>query len=428
MSDAEEAMDGSGSGDEAEQKKSAEKQSSSPEKSYLWGAGEIIEGKRAKKTVERLDIQVPKKAVKLSIGEGSGEKLGDIPRIGFQLNKMKPDVLVPLHSLLFDRRGKLLMIKKNIRLFNGFPFDADSEQFTKKRDKLLKNTKSKLLVLCGVLDLEKKGSHSELVEKIMAFLMSPQSSGKRLPKKKKRSKKNLSGDDGKSKKKPSKKRSSSSKQKPSSTSSPKKSKAIVMDSSSDDDEEEEEEKAESEESEAGSDAGSGEGSAGEEQSEEPSEGEEEEEEESPKPKARGKTKKTPPAKKQKTQSKKPAKKRSRKEGTESESESSAEEEEPKKKKSKPAAKTKKADSSSNSKANNTTMDDSSDEDEPLSKMVKKTPSDEQLKDTVQRLLKEANLEELTMKQICQKVFDEFSEHDLSSKKDFIKQTVKSLIT
>lgn len=408
MSDVEEAVDGAVSGDETP---SPEKQ-----KSHMWGAGEIIEGKRAKKSVERLDMQAPKKAVKLSIGEGSGEKLGDIPRIGFQLNKMKPDVLVPLHSLLFDRRGKLSTIKKNIRLFSGFCFDADSEQFTKKRDKLQKNTKTKLHLMCSVLDLEKKGSHSELVEKILTFLMSPKSSGKRLPKKKKRSKKNLSGDDGTAKKKPSKKRSSS-KQKPSSTSSPKKSKAIVMDSSSD----EEEEKAESEESEAASGEESVRGSAEASLSEEPSE------DESPKPKARGKAKKTPPAKKLKSPSKKPSKKRSRKELTESESDSS-EEEEPQKKKTKPAAKTKKADSSSNSKANNTTADDSSDEDEPLSKMMKKTPSDEQLKDTVKMLLKEADLEELTMKQICQKVFDTYSEHDLSSKKDFIKQTVKSLIT
>lgn len=33
---------------------------------------------------------------------------------------------------------KIATIKKNLRLFNGFPFDADSEQFTKKREKLLK--------------------------------------------------------------------------------------------------------------------------------------------------------------------------------------------------------------------------------------------------------------------------------------------------
>lgn len=47
--------------------------------------------------------------------------------------------------------------------------------------------------------------------------------------------------------------------------------------------------------------------------------------------------------------------------------------------------------------------DSSDNNEPLVKVVKKVPSEEQLKDTVKSLLKEANLEEMTMKQICQRV-------------------------
>jgi protein DEK len=36
-------------------------------------------------------------------------------------------------------------------------------------------------------------------------------------------------------------------------------------------------------------------------------------------------------------------------------------------------------------------------------MIKKPPTDEQLKETVKRLLKDANLEEMTMKKICQKV-------------------------
>lgn len=49
------------------------------------------------------------------------------------------------------------------------------------------------------------------------------------------------------------------------------------------------------------------------------------------------------------------------------------------------------------------LEDSSDDDEPLIKMIKKEPSDEQLKETVKNLLKDANLEEMTMKQICQRV-------------------------
>uniref|UniRef100_A0A8C4DPP1 DEK proto-oncogene n=1 Tax=Dicentrarchus labrax TaxID=13489 RepID=A0A8C4DPP1_DICLA len=238
-------------------------------------------------------------------------------------------------------------LKKNLRLFNGFPFDADSEQYAKKREKLLKNshfTNPILRFVCGVLDLEKKGTHSDLVDRIMNFLIAPKNSGKRLPvKKKRKSKKKLSGDNStaktKKKSKP-KPRSTSSSPKKSKTGS--KSKAIVMDSSSDEDDDEEEEKAVASAEAEGSDT-----------EDKPSEKEEEQSDKS---------------------------------------EESAEEE----------------------------------EEEPLIKMIKKAPTDEQLKETVQTLLKEANLEEMTMKQICQRVFDTYPDHDLNSKKDYIKQTVKSV--
>lgn len=39
-------------------------------------------------------------------------------------------------------------------------------------------TNSKLKVVCSVLDLEKKGTHSDLVERIMSFLLAPKNSGK----------------------------------------------------------------------------------------------------------------------------------------------------------------------------------------------------------------------------------------------------------
>ncbi|XP_018534239.1 protein DEK isoform X2 [Lates calcarifer] len=463
MSDvAEEAMDSSAVSEEEveDQQETSQGDQSSPNKSRtrIPVVGEIIEGKRAKKTVERLDFQAPKQMEKLKIGDGSGDKLGDIPRTSFQISKMKPADLKPLHAILFDRPGKMATIKKNLRLFNGFPFDADSEQYTKKREKLLKNsnfTNSKLKVVCSVLDLEKKGTHSDLVDRILSFLIAPKNSGKRVPvKKKRKSKKKLSGDDSKvktKKKSKSKPRSSSSSPKKSKTGS--KSKAIVMDSSSDEDDDEEDEKAGASAEAEGSDAEEKPSEKEEDQSDKSDESADEEEEEeeedddegdeddeddeSPKSKSgRGKSasKKSAPVKRQRTPAKKtgPPKKRAKKEvSDESESDVDSEaEEKPKKKKSapaKPAAKTKKADSSSNSK-NNTNTDDSSDDDEPLIKMIKKAPTEEQLKETVQSLLKEANLEEMTMKQICQRVFDTFPDHDLTGKKDFIKQTVKSLIT
>uniref|UniRef100_A0AAQ6IG26 Protein DEK n=1 Tax=Anabas testudineus TaxID=64144 RepID=A0AAQ6IG26_ANATE len=469
MSDvAEEAMDSSAVSEEEveDQQETSQEDQSSPNKSSskISAVGEIIEGKRAKKTVERLDFQAPKQKEKLRIGDGSGDKLGDIPRINFQITKMKPADLKPLHAILFDRPGKVATLKKNLRLFNGFSFDADSEQYSKKREKLLKNshfTNTKLKVVCGVLDVEKKGTHSDLVDRILNFLTAPKNSGKRVPvKKKRKSKKKLSGDDSKTKtKKNSKSKPSSSSSSPKKSKTGSKSKAIVMDSSSDDEDEEDERAGASAEAD-GSDAEEKPSKKEEEQSdkseqsaEEEDEDEEEEEEdedddddddddddeegkESPKSKSgKGKSvsKKSAPVKRQRTPAKKtgPPKKRVKK-GTSDESEVNSEmDEKPKKKKSapaKPAAKTKKADSSSNSKNNTNTADDSSDDDEPLIKMIKKAPTDEQLKETVQNLLKKANLEEMTMKQICQRVYDTFPDHDLTSKKDYIKQTVKSLIT
>ncbi|KAF7648759.1 hypothetical protein LDENG_00151900 [Lucifuga dentata] len=440
-----------------------QEEQSSPKKSHSSrpAANEIVEGKRAKKMVERLDIQAPKQMEKLRIEDGGGEKLGDIPRTGYHIGKMKPVDLKPLHTLLFDRPGKISTMKKNLRLFSGFPFDMDSEQFNKKRDKLLKNSKftcSKLRFICKVLDLEQKGSQSDLVEKILTFLTSPKSSGKRvISKKKRRSKKKLSGNDSKAKTKKKgkpKPRSSSSSPKKSKTGS--KSKAIVMDSSSDEDEEDEkagasaeadgsdaEEKPSEKDEEEQLDKSKESGEEEEEEEKDPSDTDDEDDddddddddEDSPKSKQRGKTavKKSAPAKRQRPPAKKkmaaPPRKRAKKQDSdqsEADDESNADKKS-KKKKAKPAAKTKKADSSSHKENEN--AEDSTDDGEPLINLVrKKVPSDQQLKQTVQKLLEENSLDELTMKQIYQKVYDTYPNHDLTSRKDFIKQTVKSLIT
>lgn len=39
-------------------------------------------------------------------------------------------------------------------------------------------TNTKLKVVCGVLDLEKKGTHTDLVDRILTFLVAPKNSGK----------------------------------------------------------------------------------------------------------------------------------------------------------------------------------------------------------------------------------------------------------
>ncbi|XP_056142117.1 protein DEK isoform X1 [Lampris incognitus] len=453
---AEELLESSAVSEEEVEEPKKGAQTDQPEKKgRLRVQGEILEGKRTKKTIERLDFQISKPKEKLKVEDGGGDKLGDIPRTNYHIGKMKPVDLKPLHTILFDRPGKMATMRKNMRLFNGFPFELDSEPYIKKREKLLRTssfTNSKLRVICKVLDLEKKGTQSDLIDRILTFLIAPKNSGRPLlSKKKKRSKKNLSGSDSKTKtkkkSKPKPKRTSTS---PKKSKAGSKSKAIVMDSSSDDDDEEEEEEEDRSGvvEDDGSDNEEKLSNKEEEQSEDSADQEEDEQilyHQSPKSKpSKGKaaSKKSTPVKRPRPPGNKtaPPKKRVRKEASdqsESDADSDSEPEEKPKKKAtarrgppaKPAAKTKKADSSSNSKKTASKVtEDSSDDDEPLIKMIKKDPSDEQLKETVQSLLKEANLEEMTMKQICQKVYDTYPEHDLTSRKDYIKQTVKSLIT
>lgn len=148
MSDVDEVMDGSAASDEEVESQPSQMNESSSKIPGGGGGGsadfmltliallslpvaaaaEIVEGKRAKKTVERLDFQAPKQKEKLKIGDGNprtprvppqtgleslfllsgtGEKLGDIPRTCYQIAKMKPADLKPLHAILFDRPGKV---------------------------------------------------------------------------------------------------------------------------------------------------------------------------------------------------------------------------------------------------------------------------------------------------------------------------------
>ncbi|XP_077432035.1 protein DEK-like isoform X2 [Vanacampus margaritifer] len=373
------------------------------------GDGAVVAGKRAKKSVERLDMQAPKHKEKLQIARGSGDKLGDIPRINFQIGKLKPDELKPLHVILFERPGKMASVKKNLRLFNGFPFAAGSERYLKKRDKLVKNahfTNTKLKHVCGVLDLEKKGTQAELVDRIMTFLLEPKNSGKLPMKKKKRSKKKVSADSAAknqtSKSATKTRRVSSSSSSPKKSKAASKSKAIVMDSSSDDNEEEDEVPDE-DDAEDASDA--------EDKSSHKADDDEEVAQSASKKRSRTTGKKTSSPRKRV--------KRELSDDVDSDSDEAKK----KKRKKKPAAKTKKADSSSK----NTNTDDTSDEDKPLIRMVNRAPSDNQLTKTVRALLKDADLAQMTMKQICQRVFDAYPDHDLSGRKDFIKHSVKSII-
>ncbi|XP_026770209.3 protein DEK [Pangasianodon hypophthalmus] len=399
--------------------------------------GEIIEGKREKKTVQRLNMQMGKPKEKLKVESiGHGDKLGDIARVNHAIGKLKAPQLKPLHKILYDRPGAVSSLRKHLRLFNGFPFEIDSDPYNKKREKVLKLPKIQLRTICQILDLERSGNQSVLVDRIMQFLINPTNSGKPVLLKKKRKKKTTK--DAKREKKI----SSKSKQQQLESG---KSKAIVTDSSSD--EADEEDKGKNEDGEkSDSQKHEGDESTSEEVEEEKSvdsdEGPEDDKDEETSKSKKPSSKKKPTTKKEPKKADDSDQALSDEDDDDSESAEDTPPKKVKKKpatqkkvKAKPAPKTKKADSSSSRKKNAASKtklkpesSDDDDDDEPLIKMIKKSPSDEQLKSAVKDLLKNANLEEVTMKQICQQVYDLYPDFDLTARKDFIKQTVKSLIS
>jgi len=83
--------------------------------------------------------------------------------------------------------------------------------------------------------------------------------------------------------------------------------------------------------------------------------------------------------------------------------------------------------SSKKKRKSTASSDSEDE-EPLKKKGNKPPTDAELKKVVSAILKDADLETVTMKNVVKQVYDKYTSFDLTDRKDFIKSTVKDLIS
>ncbi|XP_076441371.1 protein DEK-like [Babylonia areolata] len=149
---------------------------------------ELTSGKREKKKVERLEVTINlpnAERKKVDIPEGKGTKLGECPRIEFKLNQTKAIDLKPLHRLLYNRAGSNMEVKRNIRQFNGFTFTKGDKEYEKRVTSLNKLTLAGLKHVCEVLDIERGGTKSAIVERIMDFLMKPSSSGLRVPQKKK---------------------------------------------------------------------------------------------------------------------------------------------------------------------------------------------------------------------------------------------------
>jgi len=404
----------------------------------LYDRSAIQEGKRERKKVERLSTAIDKetegKVSKFKIPEGKGTKLGDIPLIEHNLSRKPWEIMKTLHMLLYKTLGKQTTGRKDLRQFCGFEDDDPHEAYRTK--KLNAMTGTELKQFCLILDLERGGNKDDLVQRILDFIKRPKDNGGKVPesKKKKSSKKG-------SKKSKSKRKSSSS------SSKPKKSKASASsgaDNTASDSEDEADKSA---------DSSQGSSSESEDDAEKENQGSgSESEEEKPKNTPAKKPKTKTPAKKQ--VAKKPTKEtkkqsvsRKRKASDESSSKSKkskiqkkeqlvddadissdSDEEEANKSSSKQKPSEDKKVPKKEEIANDGDSSSDSDE-EPLAAMkAPKMPSEEELEKIVQGLLKGVNLEEVTMKTVLKDVAAKYPDVDLSSKKDFLKSTVRKIVS
>ncbi|XP_018333607.1 protein DEK isoform X2 [Agrilus planipennis] len=356
-----------------------------------------VSGTRERKKVNRFNEEFndSKELSKLEIPEGSGIPLGEIPRIDASISRFKNDDLKVLHRLLYKCQGKTTKTKANIKRFNGFDFEKDSEEYKKKLTWIQKFDLKQLKSICEMLDLEKKGTKDEVSERIIIFLMEPQDIGK-VP------------GGGRPRRSAAVKASNrgSADERHSFRNKRGKGKRVNLkdDSSSGSDEEFQP----SDESEEVLRTGKSGKRGSSEDVSDVSESSLEESDEEPKKRKKNKkivssTKKRAPLKRGRPANDK--------------------------KKLLMKKQTKEEEDGDETDAKNN--DVSSSEDEPLIKKKAKSlqpPTDEEIKTCVKEILDGANLEEITMKTVCKQVYANYPNFDLSHKKDFIKSTVKSLIS
>ncbi|XP_069127564.1 protein DEK-like isoform X2 [Argopecten irradians] len=359
----------------------------------------IESGKRQKKKVERLDTSMSRsdeKKKKPIEFDGSGLKLGECPRIEFYIQKNHSEDMKGLYRFLFGvRSASSTAVKKHLRNFNGFNFEKDDKEYEKKMASLVRYTMAALKQICMILDLERKGTKEQIMERIMMFCLSPKDSGKKVPKPKRKRGQKAKKEKGVRQKRATKKEMEERRK------NAKKTKDDddddVKDEDDDDDDDDENESGDNSDQEEGDKES--EKSENEKESEEEKE-EEEEEEEAPKKKKR--KIETPKKKSPKeNKPKKPAKKETKK---------------PKVMPKKVAAPV-------------VSDSDDSETDEPLEKKGKPTPpTNDDLKTVIKKILDKANLEEVTMKVVIKQVYEKYPNFDLSERKEFIKKTVRQLIT
>jgi hypothetical protein len=135
----------------------------------------IQTNKRERKATQHFTIPLDKKSkIEQEINAGRGIELGEISIINKMINKYKCEDLKLLSHVCFNHRYKKTEIKKKLRQFKGFSFNADSVEFKKKQNYLENKTKAEIKVACKLLALAHQSlNKKELIECLLNYLLEP---------------------------------------------------------------------------------------------------------------------------------------------------------------------------------------------------------------------------------------------------------------
>nr|XP_039268781.1 protein DEK-like [Styela clava] len=154
---------------------------------------EILEAKRERKKIKRFtyDDEATSPAVdkkkNVEIPKGSGIRIGNHPRVEYQLQRNSAEDLKIIHKFFYNVQGTHLACKKNIREFCGFNIQKGTPEYEKKEEFIGKFTVDNLKWAMSVCDVPSiKGNKEELIDAFMAWCLCPKPQDKPVPEKKKK--------------------------------------------------------------------------------------------------------------------------------------------------------------------------------------------------------------------------------------------------
>lgn len=136
------------------------------------------EGKRERKATsffkapEVISVKKP-----VEIPSGSGVSLGENEYFCHELEKLKSDSdeVRALHSICYGVFGRKLEAKKNLRKFSGFPVGTSKEEKIAEIMKKSQWTSNLLGNILAALGMHRSGVRTDLVDRLVTFLMEPTS-------------------------------------------------------------------------------------------------------------------------------------------------------------------------------------------------------------------------------------------------------------